>query len=225
MLKLIFIPLIIIVGVISGLWYFLEFDENSGENLNLPEIIIENANKDGKLNGDYSWGTVAIAEKTQAANAVWTAIKSSVLSGISPSLHPVEKRTEGCQGFSETVLRMEGCMCQIGYWVEVTQKGKVNLIDTDLKLKELLLPIDSDAKAVSLVALTKRDLNINQSIPAGHTLAIKDGYLVQIVENNFCGCSTHQPNGAIYKVTKSGEVTQVATEVVPVIDAPEVCID
>lgn len=190
-----------------------------------PSTSNENTiNKDEVLNGTYNWGTAAGSNVEQYKNAVWQAITVSRVAGFQTAVNALEKSTEKCQGLAVTALRREGCMCQTGYWVEITKNGKAEKIDTETKLKNILLPIDNASKAISLVTLTKRGLIINQNIPTGHTLKISDGYLVQVVDQNFCGCSTHTPKGAIYKVTKAGVVTQIASEIVKDI-GPEICVD
>ncbi|MFA6547503.1 MAG: hypothetical protein WCT11_00990 [Candidatus Magasanikbacteria bacterium] len=181
-------------------------------------------NKDEILKGTYNWGTATGSGVEQYKNVVWQAIIASRVAGFPTTVNALEKNTEKCQGFSETALRHEGCMCQTGYWVEITKNSKTIKIDTETKLKNILLPIDSADKAISLVTLTKGDLNSNQNIPTGHTLKINDGFLVQVIDQNSCGCSTHTPTGAIYKVTKSGVVMQIASEVVKA-TGPEVCVD
>jgi hypothetical protein len=189
---------------------------------NQLKIGIDN---DEKLSGDYSWGTAAGPNKKQYEKADWQVINYSVLEGFSSELKAVEKKSDGCQGDFKSVLRLEGCLCQKGYWVEISQNGKAESITTESKLKTLLLPIDSEEKAVSLVVMTKRDLVRSNGIPTGRVLAIEDGYLVQLLENNTCGCNTHVPTGVIYKVNKSGEVGQVAAEVVKSTGSPEFCVD
>jgi len=223
------IIIIVAVAVIAvAFWWLVFFQERGLEKYfsPLPPVQNTNINKDEKLSGNYSWGTAAGPNQEQYKNAVWQAIAASTLAGFPPTVHAVENHTDHCGGMAgASYLRREGCMCLTGVWVEITKNGQIEKIDTETKLKGVLFPIDSAQKAVSLMVLTTRDLQINHGIPAGHTLAVDGGYLVQVVENNTCGCSVHQPAGAIYKVTASGAVTPVAAEIVPPSDDPEVCVD
>ncbi len=217
---------LVAMTVIFTVWLAVkDWSENGPEKLSPLPVSAVNTNKDEKLSGNYNWVKIIGADQAKYKNAVWQAINSTALAGFPSAMSATEKATEQCQGFAETALRHEGCMCQTAYWVETVKNGQSEKIDAEAKLKNILSPIDSAAKAVSLVVLTRGDLQINQGIPAGHALAISDGFLVQVVENNSCGCSVHLPGGVIYKVTKSGVVTPAAAEIVPPGEGPEVCVD
>lgn len=229
---------IIVMVIAAGIWCLFSFWQEKGlekylfhttqtTGVNTSSIYdVININKDEKLKGNYSWGTAAGPNQKQYQNAVWKAITTTRLAGIDSLLQAVEKKTEPCGGFSGSYLKKEGCMCEAGFWVEIINNGQVKKIDTAEKLISLLWPADNAVKAATLVVLTHRYVLINSNgTPMGHTLAIKDGYLVQTVNINFCGCSTHQPFGNIYKVTKAGVVTLIASEIVPRGNEPEVCVD
>lgn len=242
-MKKIIIPVIglAIIAVIACLWILGHFQKRGLGNYSDNRVVVQTwpasdtanvnegdaVNKKEKLSGDYNWGAAAGPDWAQYKAAVWQPIIGSTLAGFSLQAAAKEKRLEECGGLMGAALRNEGCLCQKGYWVEITKDGQVEKIDTPEKLKNALSPIDSAAKAVSLVTLATRDLNVNTSdnIPVGHVLPISDGYLVQVVDLNFCGCGTHIPSGVIYKVTESGEMTQIAAEIVPPSDGPEICVD
>jgi len=216
---ILFVLLIIVaLTIVAVNKYWQEPDE--ADVLTVDDIDLTVGNFD--LN-NYTW--IKAADGKRYKNVVWQTTTASILAGFAADNKAVEKRTEGGWGFDTAVLRREGCLASVGYWVEITQGGKVEKIDTLARLKDILLPIDSANKAVGLVALTTGDLQMRLGVLVGHSAPISDGYLVRAVENNTCGCSTHIPEGVIYKVARDGAVTIVAREIVPIGAGPEICVD
>ena len=110
-------------------------------------------------------------------------------------------------------------------WSAILQNER---IDSKEKLTTRFAPIENEAEAVSFVAITQSGLKIDANgIPAGHTLAIGDGFLVQLVYTNTFGCGSHEPTGVIFKISKNGEMLRIASEKQkpPKPGEPVLCVD
>ena len=84
------------------------------------------------------------------------------------------------------------------------------------ELKKFFVPVDNEVEAMSFIAVTENDLKRNENdVLVGETAVSDDGYLVKVVKNNTFGCGRHDPQSVIFKVTKGGEITVVAIEVLP----------
>ncbi len=165
----------------------------------------------------YVWrGTSQFAQE-KYAKAVWNRITSSELEGFSPSYTLTEK-TATCsysKDNQDQFLRKDGRFICIGYYLEIEKSVESTVkVNSFEKLKEIFASVDSAVEAVSFVAVTANDL-ISEGggdILVGHTLPIDDGYLVHVMRNHTFGCGPHLPTGAIYKVTRSGDIDFIAYE-------------
>ncbi|MDD4901747.1 MAG: hypothetical protein PHE24_01290 [Patescibacteria group bacterium] len=177
-----------------------------------------------KVAGDYQWTDTTLEAKY--AKVPWDKIIATKLVGLSYGGPLVEKKTDGC-GASDggDYLRIEGGLCATGYWLEDSNGTK---IDSKEKLAARFAPIKSETVAASYVAVTQSSLVLDEDgIPAGNTLTITDGFLVQLFYGNAYGCGTHQLTGVIYKVSSSGEIKQIAAEKEkpPQPGEPIICVD
>lgn len=168
---------------------------------------------------------------------VWNKIATNKLAGFSPKIALVEKSTEPADRNSKehckepatvlrresSYLRVEGALCGEGFWLEDSSGEK---IDSFEKLLSRFGPIETEAEAVSFVGSTKEDLKINRNgVPEGHTLIIKDGFLVQVVYQNTFGCGSHEPSRVIFKVTRTGEIQKIDSEASKPAKGPTLCAD
>lgn len=177
-----------------------------------------------KVAGDYQWENTTL--QSQYSNTLWNKITTYKLSGFSPKTSLTEKKTEGCGGRGDgSYLRIEGGLCGVGYWLEDSSGTK---IDSKEKLATRFAPVENEAEAVSFIVVTQGGLRIDASgIPEGHTLAISDGFLVQLVYKNTFGCGSHEPTGVIFKISQNGEVLRIASEKQkpPKPGEPVLCVD
>ena len=94
------------------------------------------------------------------------------------------------------------------------------------KLKDTFGPIDNEAEAASFIGVVTGDLVVSGDIATGRTAVINDGFLVEVVRNNTYGCGSHKPTRVIYKVSRYGDMQQVAVEQQPKIGSmSEICTD
>jgi hypothetical protein len=209
---------VIVAGMIGGIcWYQknqLKNDDN-GTNIQQPQ---------GGTIGEYEWKNETL--QVQYGKVSWNKIVVHKLAGFSLVTPLVEKRTEGCNAIPyDAYLHVEGGLCGVGYWLEDLKGTK---IDSKEKLLALLGSIDNEAEAMSFVVETQRGLIVGaQEVPEGHTAVVRDGFLVQAVYSNMYGCRDHRPIGVIFKVSKSGEIEQVASEKMKPLgpDEPIICVD
>jgi len=189
----------VIVG--SGIYWYqnIKFEkEDDGGNFTQEQIV-----------GDYQWTDTIL--RSQYSKVLWNKITTPKLAGFSPNTSLTEKKTEGCGNiYTDSYLHIEGGLCGVGYWLEDPSGMR---IDSKEKLAARFVPIENEAEAVSFAANTQGGLKIDASgVPEGHTLAISDGFLVQLVYRNAYGCGSHEPTGVIFKISKNGEVRQIASE-------------
>ena len=159
--------------------------------------------------GNYQWTDETL--RLQYSKVLWNKIIVPKLAGFYPKISLTEKKTEGCEDiYTASYLRIEGGLCGVGYWLEDSNGMR---IDSKEKLAIHFVPIENEAEAASFIAVTQGGLKIDASgVPEGHTLEINDGFLVQLVYNNAFGCGSHKPTGVIFKILKSGEIRQIASE-------------
>lgn len=177
-----------------------------------------------KIVGDYQWENTTL--QSQYSSLLWNKITTNKLAGFSPKTSLTEKKTEGCEGRGDgSYLRTEGGLCGVGYWLEDSSGTR---IDSKEKLAARFAPVESEAEGVSFIVVEQSGLKIDTSgVPAGHTLTISDGFLVQLVYTNTFGCGGHEPTGVIFKISKNGEVLRIASEKQkpPKPGEPVLCVD
>lgn len=149
--------------------------------------------------------------KDNYQNLRWKIIDSSISKGLDGLW---EGKTRGIheREEQEKALKREGCLR--GRYFYLSEKKLINpqRIYNFQELKTKFLPVENENEAVAFVASTTSDLvYLHDKKLLGYTAVTKDGYLVQVVDKNTCGCGSHEDTGAIYKVTKSGEITLLAT--------------
>ncbi len=173
----------------------------------------------------YEWNS--LEDKAQYADVSWNRITHSRLDGFVPRLAIRENKTEPCKASinDAAYLRREGGMCKTGYWLEVKNSSSTEKIDSPAKLRETFGPIDSESEAASFVAVITPDLKVGSNdVIEGYTSTVRDGYWVQVVQNNTFGCGNHKPTRVIYKVLKSGNISPVAFEKPGSVSNP-LCVD
>lgn len=233
-IKQIFVAVIITALVVGGIFGFqyIEYKEEVDElrqtieKLN-GQALSERDNKAVESNTNLLWDTVE----------VWNKISTGKLEGFSPKTSLVEKSTEPENRNSKehckepatvlesggNYLKVEGALCGVGYWLEDTEGIK---IDSFEKLISRFGPVETEAEAVSFVSTTKEDLEINKNgVTEGHTLTIKDGFLVQVVYQNTFGCGSHESSRVIFKITRRGEIQKIAFEEPKPGSGPTICAD
>ncbi len=216
--KLFGIGLLAFLAVI-GLYYLVNMSTGSKIIPPKPPAAIKE-----KLNGDYQWVWASEEDKgkyEKINEITWNRIVTSKYAGFEGK-KAVEKMTKGCQLPPGKYLRVEGGLCGVGVWLEIGSKR----IDSLEALKKILFPINSEVKAISLVAATTSGLESNQEdIPDGHFLITDGVFFIQLVKKNIFGCGCHQPTGVIYKVTEAGEIQEVASEKEGPCSGPVMCVD
>ena len=198
---MVIISVVIIAVIVGGGIYWRQNMEFKNGDAIQQEII-----------GDYQWRDASL--QSQYSDVVWNKITTSELVGFFPSVSLTEKRTEYSKSCASrdtgSYLRIEGGLCGIGYWLEDPSGSK---IDSREKLIARFAPVESEAEAVSFIAITQGGLKTDvNGILDGRTAVIDDGFLVQLVNVNAYGCGTHQLTGIIFKVLKNGEFQWVAGE-------------
>ena len=216
-LIVIIIGVVVIAAIVGGGIYWCQ-------NIKFKKDINNEKFTQGKITGDYQWKDTTV--QSQYSKVSWNKITTSRLTGFSPNISLTEKKTEGCDNaYADSYLRMEGGLCGIGFWLEDSSGNK---IDSREKLLDHFAPIDNEAEAMSFIAITQGGLKIDESgIPEGYTSIVNDGFLVQLVYNNTFGCGNHKPTGVIFKISKNGEINQIASEKQKPSkpDEPVLCVD
>ncbi len=222
-LTAILISTVVIAAIVgSGIYWYQniqfekennDFGQNNGGKFNQEKIV-----------GDYQWTDTTL--RSQYSKVLWNKITTQKLAGFSPNASLTEKKTEGCGNiYTDSYLHIEGGLCGVGYWLEDPNGIR---IDSKEKLAVRFVPIENEAEAVSFTATTQGGLKINASgVPEGHILTVNDGFLVQLVYHNAFGCGSHEPTGVIFKISKNGEIRQIASEKQkpPKPGEPTLCID
>lgn len=204
--------LIIVFLVAVGIFLFWELSLKGENNKTGPNMF-----------KNYEWNSKK--DKTDYAEAIWKEITTSKLAGFSAEGEISEKKSSECQDSETNFLRGEGGLCRTGFWLELKKGDAIVKIDSPEKLKEVFSPIESEAEAISFLAVSSSDLLINYDIPEGYLLPIDDDYLIQVVQKNTYGCGYHVPTGVIFKVSKLGEIESIAFEKEKPSMGPAVCID
>jgi len=174
--------------------------------------------------GQYKWQGENGAEKYK--NVIWNKIKENRLSGLTSVGDVVAERKIACRWSDEPCysliskkdeyLRVEGGLARKYYFLTITKNGELQILKSLEELKKFFVPVDNEVEAMSFIAVTENDLKRNENdVLVGETAVSDDGYLVKVVKNNTFGCGRHDPQGVIFKVTKGGEITGVAIEVLP----------
>lgn len=174
--------------------------------------------------GQYKWQDENGAEKYK--NVVWNKIKENRLSGLTSVGDVVAEREIACRwsdgpcysliSKNDEYLRVEGGLARRYYFLTIAKNGELQTLKSLEELKKFFAPVDSEVEAVSFIGVTERDLKKNENdVLVGETAVSDDGYLVKVVKNNTFGCGRHDPQSIIFKVTKDGEITVVAIEVLP----------
>lgn len=173
----------------------------------------------------YVW--YSKTDEIRYAGVLWNKIIISKLDGLTPKLAVSEKRIKLSDDHSGPLpgsftrfLMTDGGGDGAGYWLEVYDNSLVNRIDSLDKLKEVFGPVDSEAEAVSFVGATTRYVKAeeNGNIEA-YTAIVSDGYLVRVmlIGTRVCGNikSNSKQSSVVYKVSKSGDIQEVASEAGP----------
>jgi hypothetical protein len=108
-------------------------------------------------------------------------------------------------------LRREGGIKGVYYGLRLEEKGAVTEVSDARALQMLLAPIDTAAKAVTVIALTKSGLVRRDGHLIAKTSSIPEGFLVQAYDSNTFGCSNHIPTGVVFVVYKNG-TTAIASK-------------
>lgn len=210
--------------VVSLFWYQIfkvlnEAMDHSKDNEKIVSLEKDNA----------TFRTLSDALLTTVS--LWHKIGTDKLTGFSPKITLNERSTangehckDGASALRESnkYLRVEGALCGVGYWLEDSSGLKIDSIE---KLTNRFGPVETAAEAVSFVSNTQADLKIDNGVPEGSTLTIKNGFLVQLVRKNTFGCGSHQPSKVIFKVTKIGEIKAIAFEGPNLTNSPSICAD
>lgn len=223
------IVIIFLILIVFG-YLFIGYDNTEQRQLEIQTGI----NNAATSMDSYKWESKV--NKDLYKTAVWHKIEFSRLSGLA-SLGEVVENADYCDmqrkvecpdynTMTDKYLRREGFwMQQRLYYLEMIKNGETREIGSLAMLKRLLAPIDSEMEAASLIGVTTSDLMISQyDILEGHTATIGDEYLVQVISNMTFGCGDHTPVSAIYKVTKDGEIENIAYKKVAE-PGPKSCVD
>jgi hypothetical protein len=149
--------------------------------------------------------------KARCSQTAWTRINWDRLAGIESSLRAEEKFSEGCSSHG-IGIRIEGGFCNQSVWIEIGAPPARRKLTTKPQLQALLSPVNSAAKAVTLIAVTERDLKNDSGLLFGYVAADGDDFFVQAVRHNTFGCGRHIPTGVIFSVTRDGAASEVAAE-------------
>jgi hypothetical protein len=176
-----------------------------------------------------------------------------IFSSLKRSYQDCKKRIDEVFDKKEnTYLFRTGGSLPINYTLEITKQNKTDIIDSQAKLREYFAPVETEAKAISFVAMQDPYQFVTQAdIPPilgrlfkkptkeqqdsidkygkflkGNVLQIDDAFLVLVFDENQFGCGSHLPSGVVYKIEHSGDIKIVAKENV-VVDSSKktVCID
>lgn len=193
------ISLVVIAAIAGGIYWWQNMEPKSGD------IIQEGV-------GDYQWSNEAL--KSQYSDVLWNKISTNNLDGLSPSIFLTEKKTDYpkiCANPDvDSYIRIEGGLCGMGFWFEDSSGNK---IDSREKLIARFAPMESEAEAVSFIAIMQGGLKTDvNGVLEGNTAVLDDGFLVQLFYVNAFGCGSHKLNGVVFKVLKNGEFRQIAAE-------------
>ncbi len=233
-LFLILTSLVFALLVVGNLYSWLKNIEYRNQ-INILEKKLEDLSKSGggkeeerkkkdehsrreKLSGEYRWTDLSL--QNQYEDVLWNKIVSGNTEGLSPKI-PVTEKEETIED-SVQALKKSGCRFIFsGSWLETSDGTR---IDTKEKLIATFGPIENEVEAISFLGLTERSLISENEILIGLSLSVDDGFLIQVKKSHDCGCGDPRDRGVIYKVTKNGEITLVAGEILPPADV-WVCID
>ncbi|MBI4127960.1 MAG: hypothetical protein HY459_02720 [Parcubacteria group bacterium] len=218
-LLILVLAILLIVGIVRNYLFF--------HQERIVQRVTYEPTEQAVLSRSYEW--TSKSDQVRYEQAEWNTIVSSRYDGLKPRLSFIETAQAGCDYRSE-YLRREGGIRPVCFWLKV-RRGLFKFVEIEIKtpekLREISAPVEDELEAVSFVALTNEDLKSNdQGILAGHSLAIEEGFLVEVIRNNALGCGPHVPTGTLYKVTFSGAITEIAKEKV-VLDEHsfDVCVD
>jgi hypothetical protein len=188
------------------------------------------------VNPSYDWKDENGAEKYK--DVVWNKISKSRLAGFTSAGVVVMEEEIACFWSDEPChpliskeneyLRVEGGIISSYRFLVVIKNNETHTIKSLEELKEFFAPIDNEIEAMSFIGITERDLKENgKDVLVGETAVIDGGYLVKVVKNNTFGCGRHDPQKVIFKITKDGEITLIASEILPPEpdNVPHACVD
>ncbi len=179
-------------------------------------------------NTNYIWFNENV--KNEFTSVSWNKITTDSLDGLPWLIGSGWEEDYKCSAGITESLRIEGGMSSVHFFITKTA-GMVKTplhITSSVELKKLINPIDSTAKAVSLIALTQRDLARNDYKLVGYVAPFSEDYLVQSVRLNTFGCRNHRPQQVIFLVSRSGDIQKAAEEMLspePNGLGPYTCVD
>lgn len=152
----------------------------------------------------------------------WNRITVSILEGFDANLGLTIKEEENFE--QKEALKVEGGEVSKRVYL-VDANG--NEIRNKTDLLNLIGTIDSEEEAMSLVAITTGDIQIDNNVVVGFTYTLDDhwGYLVQVTNQNTFGCGIHEYLKEIYLVTNTGDVTLAVYELPDENKFEGLCID
>lgn len=176
------------------------------------------------INPSYDWKDENGAERYK--DIIWKKITERRLDGFTSIGDIVEEKEitcfwneEPCKSLiskEDEHLRVEGGLASRYYFLTITENGEPQMVKSLGNLKKFFAPVDNEVEAMSFIGVTERDLKRNEKdVLVGETAVIDGGYLVKVVKNNTFGCGQHDPQRVIFKISKDGEKTLVATEILP----------
>lgn len=163
----------------------------------------------------YVWRLSESDFEHLAEETPWDNYADTALKGIEPLGRATEIEIRARKALVQKgvpYLRREGGINGVYYEVRLDENGTMTEIADARALGILLTPIDTAAKAVTMVALTQAGLVRSGSRIVAKTLSIRQGFLVQAYHSNIFGCSNHLPTGVVFVVYKDGRTEMAAQE-------------
>jgi hypothetical protein len=141
-----------------------------------------------------------------ARNLEWTAFRGDAQLGADVD----------CPG--NAGVRREGCMAARMICVKMND----SIITSADDLRHAVAPVENADQAANVALLTQPDLG-----GVLRTAQAPDGFFVEVILRNTCGCGVHKPTRALLLVHRSGDISPVIEEPLPKMSlfSKQACVD